>query len=146
MATVGYGGEHPLVNIATGLKLTVEPPDGTSAAAPVNQGDILELDPADTAFDGVALKTKQATGTINAVDQILVQALAPIRDVALPLGVLILAPGVGIRTLPYQTAPTVGQSVQVVSGQRAVAGIAYAKGKGLVISVDTASLTCEVLF
>lgn len=149
MVTQVYGGEHPSVNVATGLKLTVEPPDSLSTTTYVHQGDVLVLDPTDTAFDGVGLKTKWPAGGEDATAEILVQALSDIKDTALPLGVLILTKGVGIRVLKYDTddAPAVGESIETsADGNGTVNGVAFAKDKGLVISVDTAAHTCEVLF
>ena len=144
--TIPFGGETGLVQFSHGI-ITVEPTDACSATAPILPGEIFKLAIAgDTAADSSGYKLIPAADEDTTADAELVQAL--IRCVGGDLSVVRLCVPGQIRLLPYLTgsAPSIGQSVKISATVTKVEGTTWARGKGTVMKVDTATETCEVLF
>jgi hypothetical protein len=142
-----YGGETPLAY--QDGKLTVEPPDGVTTAAPVLPGSLYKLAIAgDTAVDGSAYKAIACTDDDTPASVILVQALH--RHTTMDqMGVIVLNPYAGmVRRIPYKSgaAPTLGQSIKISSELINVEGTTWARGAGTVMAIDTVALEVEVLF
>lgn len=143
-----YGGPLPLINQDS--RLSVEAPDGTDATTPVNEGDLFKLAvAADTAADSSGYKAIACVAGDDLIDSYIVQALHGISSVN-QMGVLWLSGSAGtVQELPYsaEDAPVVGESVEISTvNVRKVVGVTHAKGKGLVLKVDTTRLIAEVLF
>jgi hypothetical protein len=142
MALPGYGGETPLVKY--GLTLTVEAPTGTNSTTPVNEGDVFKI--GGTAVDGSGYKAVAATNADRQGNAVLVMALHRMLEVQ-QMGVLVLGKYRGTVRLNYVSgaAPTLGQSVvPSATNVRKVAGVAF-DGSNIVLAVNTADLTVEVL-
>lgn len=139
----GYGGQFPLVKY--GVTLTVEAPDGTTTAAPVEQGDVFKL--GGTASDGTGYKVVACSDGNDATSSVLVMALHRITSVN-DLGVLILSgKWAGVDRVRYHTgaAPTLGQSIEASGvNVREIKGKSF-DGDGYVLKVDTSALEVEVL-
>lgn len=138
----GYGGETPLVKY--GLSYTFESPDGTTAAVPVAQGDLFKI--GGTASDGTGYKLVALVDGNDFTSSVIVMALHAIAEVG-TMGAQILGNWHQIRRLNYVTgvAPTLGQSVEASGvNVRKVKGKAF-DGDGIVLKVNTADLTVEVL-
>lgn len=138
----GYGGETPLIGF--GLRLTVEAPTGTDATTPVEQGDIFKI--GGTAADGSGYKAVAAASTDTEATAVLLMALHRMTEVG-PMGVVVLGKYQQVRRLNYVSgaAPALNQQVAPsATNVRKVAGAAFA-GANMVLKVDTAALTVEVL-
>lgn len=141
----GYGGEFP--DIGYGAEITAETPDGTSDTTPVLMGELFKLAiAADTASDSSGYKAVACAAGDDPSEVYLIQAKARSNTVG-PLAFKLLAGGMAqVRNLPYTVAPTIGQSVEIAAANvRKVIGITHGKGKGLVLKVNTALGTAEVL-
>ena len=139
------GGETPIVKY--GLTITAESPAGTSNLAPVVPGDLFVLVGAADA-DSNGYKLTAATAGDDASTHLLAMAIERSEDAAKAIGVMVLTgQATQIRRLKYNgAAPVVGNSVEIAAGNvRCVTGTAFARGKGLVLVVDTAATEVEVL-
>jgi hypothetical protein len=139
------GGETPILKY--GLEISAETPTGTSTTTPVEAGDIFKLTGAADA-DGNGYKLVAAATNDKPSTVILVMAL--VRSVQVEaIGVKILSgQAVQIRRLYYSTdgTPTVGHSIQVSTANvRQVMDLAFARGDGLILAVDTVGKMVEVL-
>lgn len=139
----GYGGETPLVKY--GLSYTFESPTGTTTAAPVEQGDLFKV--SGTASDGSGYKLAALTAGDDPTEVVMVMALHRMTEVG-TMGGQLIGNWHQVRRLNYVSgsAPTLGQSIEAAAGNvRKVAGKAFAIGSGIVLKVNTADLTVEVL-
>lgn len=139
----GYGGETPLIDFA--LSMTVEGPTGTNAATPVEQGDLFKL--GGTAYDGTGYKAAALAAGDDATSSVVLMALHRATEVG-TMGVMVVGGYRGVVRFNYVTgaAPTIGQSIEASAvDTRKVAGKAFARGDGYVLSINTANLTVEVL-
>jgi len=144
MTALAIGGETPILEY--GLEISAETPSGTSVTTPVLEGDLFELDgSADSYGNGYKLVACTAGDKPSTV--ILAYALVRSQNVE-AIGVKILTgQATQIRRLGYNgAAPTVGNSVAIAAGNvRRGTGIAFARGDGLVLAVDTSTSEVEVL-
>jgi hypothetical protein len=144
MPSSRYGG--PLPDVKYGFELTVEPPDGTSEAQPVRQGELFKL--GGTAGDGSGYKAVACTAadTPTTAGVVMLMAKHDLNDSVQDLGVkLISADAPTVVRLPFEgTAPTVGQSIAISGANvRRVTGAAFGKGNGRIMRVNTSDV--EVL-
>lgn len=137
------GGETPIIKY--GLELTLETPSTTSATVPIEQGSILKV--SGTATDGTGFKAAACAAGDDPNEVTMVMALHRSVYANAPLGVKVLSGEVQVRRLPYDgAAPSLGESIEAAAGNVAkVTGIAYAKGKGRILAVNTASKEVEIL-
>jgi hypothetical protein len=145
MATT-FGGETP--DVKYGLEITVEAPDGTSTATPVEQGDLFKLGASsDLDSDGSGYKLVPLVADDNPATCVMVMAKHRMTEVR-EMGVKVLGGYHQIRRLRYVSgaAPTIGQSVAATAGNlRRIKGIAFANGAGRVCKVNTGDLDADVL-
>lgn len=144
MPSTRYGG--PLPDVKYGFELTVEPPNGTSEAQPIDQGELFKL--GGTASDGSGYKAVACAAGDDPTEVVLLMAKHGLNDSVQDLGVKVLGHGdLTVVRLPYNgTAPTVGQSIEISAGDvRAVTGIAWKKGGGRIMKVHTGTTEVEVL-
>ena len=142
---IRIGGETPIVKY--GLTISAECPAATSSTVPVLEGQLFKLD-GTLAADGSGVKLVAATAGDKPSTVILAYALDRSEDPLGVIGVMILTgQATQIRRLKYTGgAPTVGHSVAIsASDVRAVVDLAFARGDGLILSVDTAATEVEVL-
>lgn len=138
----GYGGETPLID--GGFRLTLESPTGTTSSIPVEQGDLFKI--GGTAADGTGYKAAALVAGNDATSSVVVMALHRMTEVG-PMGVIVLGGYQGIVRFNYVSgaAPTLGQSIEAsATNVRKVVGKAW-DGDGMVLKVNTAELTVEVL-
>jgi len=138
------GGETPIIKY--GSELTFESMSTVSATAPINQGEIFKID--GTATDGTAYKLAECAAGDNPAEVTMVMALHRCQDPnQLVGGKLLNGSEVQVRRLKYDgAAPSLGNSIEAAAGNvRKVTGIAYAKGAGRVMAVNTATTEVEVL-
>jgi len=144
MPAFKYGGETPIIKYGT--EITVESPTATSEAAPVEQGDLFIL--SGTAVDGTRFKIAEgAAGNDFTSHGVLCMALHRTIQPNKPMGVKLLSRALSqIRRLKYDgSAPKLGQSIELATGNvRKVTGKAF-DGDGIVLAVNTATTEVEVL-
>jgi hypothetical protein len=139
--TIRYGsGESPEIYA---LRLTVEAPDGTTPAAPVEIGSIYKLGGTDA--DGGGYKLVAAVDNDDVNSAVLVRAEQRAIGVD-PMTVVVLGHWNKVLRLAYLTgsAPSLGQSVQISSTVTKVDGKAFDESS-FVLHVDTALEEVEVL-
>lgn len=142
---IRIGGETPITKF--GLSISAESPSGTSSSVPVLPGDLFVLH-GDADGQSNGYKLTAATAGDDTSTHLLAYALERSEAADKVIGVLVLTgQATQIRRLRYNgAAPTVAQSVEIAAGNvRCVTGTGFARGKGLVLAVDTAATEVEVL-